>query len=327
EYLNGNFQESQELIELSIVQSKSAIDSSAFYYLQIVQCTLQGKATEALKVGREALQSLGINLPTDNFKSAFEKELTEYRQNIANYSVSELLYISEMKQLEKQAAMKLLSRLVPPAWLLNSTLMYTISTKMVNLCIKYGNTSSSSTAYSVFGLVNSHALKDYHSGYEFGDLSIKLADKYQNLSAKGVSCHLHGNMTMPWLFHVKLSEKINNQGIDASFQVGDFQVIGYSLTYKLYTLIYQGKNLEILLQEIEQNLHCCRDIQHEWATNCILAAKIIINNLTSTNQDKFCFDLEELSESDFLEICDEQTESMAIPCFYQILKAQALYLY
>lgn len=206
-------------------------------------------------------------------------------------------------------------------------LVCTIGTKMVNLCIKYGNISTSSMAYCFFGVVNAYALKDYHTGYEYGSLSMKLADKYQDLVSKGLACQLHGNITMVWLVHVKFSEKVNDEGIDASLQVGDFQYVGYTLTYKLYTLIYQGRNLGILLKEVNSSLQFCQKSQNEWATNSILAAKICLKNLVNESSDKFSFDLEELSESDFLAICGDRTEAMAAICFYQILKAQVLYLY
>jgi len=322
EHLNGDFQESQKLIEMSINQAKSTLDSAEFYYLHIAQCTLQGKAREALELGRVALQTLGSDLPKDNFQTALEEELIEYRQNIGNRSIQELYNSSEMKQLDKQAILKLLSRLVAATWILDSILMCTVATKMVNLSIKYGHTPRSAMAYCFFGVVNAYALKDYHAGYEFGSLSMKLADKYQDLTSKGLVCQLHGNITMPWLVPVKFLEKVNDEGVDASLQVGDLQYVGYTLTYKLYTLIYQGKNLELLLKEAERSLHFSQETQNDWAINCILAAKIVLKNLVSESQDKLCFDLEELPESDFL-----QTQLMAALCFYQIFKAQALYLY
>ncbi|MGB5970516.1 MAG: serine/threonine-protein kinase PknK, partial [Spirulinaceae cyanobacterium] len=63
EYLNGNLQESQEVLQLSIERVKSPLDSAEFYYLQIVQLGLQGKLKKAIDTGRVALQTLGDNLP------------------------------------------------------------------------------------------------------------------------------------------------------------------------------------------------------------------------------------------------------------------------
>ncbi|MCP2727722.1 trifunctional serine/threonine-protein kinase/ATP-binding protein/sensor histidine kinase [Limnofasciculus baicalensis] len=322
EYLNVNFQESQKLLKVAIERVKSPLDSAEFYYLQIVQSTLQGNVKEAIDLGRVALQILGSKLPKENFYTAFEQELVAYRKNLGNRSIGELYNNSEMKRLEQRAIFKILSRIFPAAWILDPTLMYVVGSKMVNLNIKYGHIPLSPMGYIFFGVINTHALKEYRTGYEFGLLSMKLSDRYNNLASKGVACQLHGNMTMPWLAHIKFSEKINDEGRDASLQVGDLQVVGYTLTYKIYSLIYQGKNLEILLKEAERSLHFSQETQNDWAINCILAAKIVLKNLVGESQDKLCFDLEELPESDFL-----QTQIMAAICFYQIFKVQALYLY
>ncbi|MGK7905580.1 MAG: AAA family ATPase [Hormoscilla sp.] len=326
EYLNGNFLESQSLIKRAIEQAQSPLDSAEFYYLQIVQVTLQGQIKEAIELGRVALQTLGSNLPKDDLQTAFGEELMEYRQSIGNRSIEELYNSSEMQQLDKRAVLKILSRIFAATWILDSRLMCIVGSKMVNLSIKYGHTSISPMAYSFFGAINAYALKDYRAGYEFGSLGMKLSDKYQDLASKGLACQLHGNMTMPWLVHIKLSEKVNDEGVDVSLQVGDFQFVGYTLTYKLYSIIYQGINLEIILKEIERSLSFSQETQNSWATNCILAAKIIIKNLVGKSQDQFCFELEDVSESDFIETC-ERTKTMAALCFYEILKIQVLYIY
>lgn len=327
EYLNGNFQESQKLLDLSIKQVKSPLDAVEFYFLSIGQCTLQGKVLEALDLGRAALRSLGSDLPEDNFQEAFDKELAEFYESIGDRSISELYDHFEMKQLEKQASLKLLTRLIAAAWNFDATLMCAVATKMVNLCIQYGHISASSMAYCFFGIVSTYALKNYRLGDELGSLSMRLADQYQDLVSKGAVCQLHANLTMVWLNHVKFSEKINDDAVEASLQVGDLQYVGYTLAYRLYTLIYQGKNLGVLLEDAERGLRFGRETQNTWVTNSILAAQMALKNLVGENEGKLCFDLEELSESDFVESCRKNTQNFSALCFYQIFKMQALYLY
>ena len=327
EYLNGNFQESQALIESSIDKVASPLDSAEFYLLQIVQSTLQGKVQEALDLGRVALQTLVSSLPEDNFESAFEEELSAYRKNLGNREIADLYDSSEMTLLDKKAVYTILSRIFPAVWILDPVLKCVVGTIMVNLNIKYGNLPISGIGYSFFSTINTHVLKEYRTGYEFGELAVRISDKYKNLTAKGIACQHHGAITMPWIEHVKLSEKMRDEAIDACLQVGDLQIAGYTLTYQLYNFIYQGKTLKILFEEIERNLKFCQESQNQWAINCILAAKIVINNLVAAeNSDKPCFELEDIAESDFLDNC-ERTQILAAICFYQILKIQALYLY
>ena len=326
EYLNGNFLDSQTLIKRSIERVRSPLDSTEFYQLQIIQFTLEGKVKDAIDLGRVALQSLGSNLPEENFQAALEEELSEYRKNLGDRSISKLYDSPEMTGLEQQAILKILLRLYSSAWILDPILMYVVGTKLVNLNLKYGHTSLSSIAYAFFIVVAIQALKDYRAGYEFSSLSMKLVDRYKDLTSKGFSYTLCANMGMPWVRHIKFSEQVNDDGFDAYLQVGSMQTAGYIRTYKLYSLIYQGKGLEILLDEIKRSLDFSRETQNQWAISCILAAKIILSNLMGETEDMFSFGLEDLSESDFFEDC-ERTQIMAALCFYQILKAQVLYLY
>ena len=326
EYLNGHFQESQRLLDLSVKKVKAPLDAVEFYMLWINQCTMQGKQEEALALGRSALRSLGDDLPEDNLQEVFEDELAEFHRNMGDRSISELYGRFEMKQLEKQAILKLLTRLQNTAYIFDSMLFCTISAKMANLCVRYGHTSVSPIAYSLFGMVNA-TLKNYRLGYELGVLSMRLADKYQNLVSKGQTYFVHADLTMVWLDHVKYAEKINDDSIEASLQVGDLQYAGYALMFKLYNLFYQGRSLDALLKEVERGLRFSQETQNEYPYCMFLAAKIMFRNLEGGTEEKFCFDLEELSESDFMENYLQNSQFQGVLAFYQILKIQALYLY
>ncbi|MFB2836525.1 AAA family ATPase [Aerosakkonemataceae cyanobacterium BLCC-F167] len=326
EYSSGNFAQSQSLIEMSLQQAKSVLDSTEFYYLQMAQYTMSGKVSEAIESGRTALSSLGIDFPIDNFQVAFEAELTEYHKSLGEREIDSLYNSPEMEIPEKRAALKILLRLMPAAWILDPTLMYIVGTRMVNLSIKYGHMEKSAVGYACFGVINTHALHNYQLGYKHGQLGVKLSDKYNDLAAKIGTRQFHASMIMPWLKHIKFSEAVNIEGINAGLQAGELQPVGYSLTYNLYNLIYQGKNLEALLNEAERSLLFSQKSQNQWAVNCILAAKILLRNILSLTQEKFDFSLEEIEETLFLRACQQQ-QTLAAICFYYIFKAQILYLY
>ena len=326
EYLNGNFNQSQFLIEMALRQAKSTLDRTEFYYLKILQYTLLGKISEAIESGQTALRALGIDLPSENFQAAFEAELAEYKENIGIQKVDFLYDHPKMIIPEKRAALKILIRILPAAWIFNPALMYIVGTKMVNLSIKYGHMEKSPIGYACFGVINSHVLHNYHLAYEYGYLSVKLSDRYNDLSSKVGTRQFHAGMTMPWLKHIKLSERVNIEGIDSGLQAGELQPVGYSLTYHLYNLIYQGKNLDLLLKEVDRSLLFSQESQNQWAENCILSAKILIKSLVGHTRKKSCFDIEETEEAHFLETC-KNNKILAAICFYYIFKAQILYLY
>lgn len=326
EYLNGNLERSQHLLAMSIERSRSALDSTDFYYQQIVQHTLLGHYIEAIDLGRTVLRLLGHDLPEDHFQEAFDIELEDLQKNLAGRDIASLCDHAEMEQPEHKAALKVLSRIFPAAWASNPDLRNVVGTKIANLSIKYGHVPISVSGYSFFAAINILALNDYHTGYAYGALSYQLADKYHHLGEKCVAAQIHGNLTMPWWEHVKRAESVNVEGIEAGLQAGDMQVVGYTLTYNLYSFIYQGKNLDTLLKEATRSLQFARDTQNQWAVNCLLAAKMIIQNMVADPEDYLCFDTEEAQEAQFLEDC-QRDQILAAICYYLIFKGHVRYIY
>ncbi|NEQ67952.1 MAG: hypothetical protein F6K21_21095 [Symploca sp. SIO2D2] len=326
EYLNGNFDQSQDLIEQSIQAIKSASDSADFYYLRINQYTLLGRYQEAIEVGITVLQLLETNLPKDNYQATFDQEIEQYRKNLGEREISSLYNSPEMEIPEKRAALKLLFCIFATAWAINPILMNVIPVKAVNLNLKYGHTPISGTIYGFMGFLMAHVLQDYRSGYEYTSLGIKLADKYNNLASKAVVTQVHANAISPWLRHIKLSESINAEGVHAGRQGGDLQATGYTYTYNLYNLIYQGRNLASVFQEASRIWEFAHQTQNSWAKNSILAAKIISQNLLGLTEDNFCFATDDTDEATFFATCETEQTPAAV-CFYQICKVQILYLY
>ena len=327
EYINGDFEKSQSLISMSIEQVQTDLDSIIFYLLQIREINMLGRYKEALAVGRTALKLLGTDLPEQDLPTAFEIELVKCREALGDRSIDSLYENPEMSSPKKEAEFELLYRLLSAAWSTNPDLTNVIASKLVNINIAYGNTPFSPATYVFFAIINNHALGKYDVGYQYSSLGLRLSDKYENLFSKGIGLSYHANMMMPWLRHIKDSEKVNNEGFSTCLEAGEIDFAGYSQAYNLYNLIYQGKNLEILLQEdVSCGLLFSQEIQNQWAIDCMLAARIIIKNLVSETSNKHCFDLEEVTEENFIAACGSERTPAAL-CLYQIFKAQALYLY
>jgi predicted ATPase/GAF domain-containing protein/tRNA A-37 threonylcarbamoyl transferase component Bud32 len=326
EYLNGNSQQSHFLIEFALQQAKTSLDRADFYYLQITHYTLLGQISEAFEAGRNGLRFLGIDLPMENPEMVFKDELVEYQRKLSNREVGLLYEHHEMVVPEKRAALKILVRILPAAWVLNPLLMCIVGVKMVNLNIEYGHMEKSPTGYACFGMINAYVLRNYHLAYQYGCLSVKLSDKYKTLSSNVGARQFHASMIMPWLKHIKFSEQVNIDSVNAGLQVGDLQPVAYSLTYNIYNLIYQGKNLNLVLKEVNRSLVFSQESKNQWSIECIMAAKILVRNLLGLTQDKLCFDIEETSEAHFLETC-KKNNSLAALCFYFVFKAEVLCLY
>lgn len=325
EYLNGDFEQSQSLIAISLERARAVLDRTEFYLLQIVEYTLLGKCIDAIEAGRIALESLGINLPSQELSLVLQSELEEYQKNLAGRKISSLYDSPEMVIPEKKAAVKILTKLHPAAFVSNPLLGNIIAVKLVDINLKYGHFEKSPTSYSFFSMMAAHVLNKYELAYEYGYLGVKLAEKYSDWYTKSFANLLHSGMAVHWLKPIEQSEQYNTVGINAGLQGGDLQIVGYHLIYRIYNWIYQGKDLNFVLKEVSRCLLFSRENRNEWSIDCGVAAKAIIENLIGITPDLVCFNGDDFNEITAIEEWKEKTVSAV--CFYYILKSQALYLY
>jgi predicted ATPase len=325
EYLNGNFEESKLLIEISIEKAKSGIERSKFYMLLVEQYTMLGKYAEAIQTGQTALNLLGVDLPDRDFDRAVKAELAKFRTNLGDRQVGSLIDSPEMVDPVQKVVLDLLIKLQPPTYLTASRLADIIMVKSCNLCLEYGHTSKAASSYGHFGMLQSK-LGNYQLSYELTLLGYQLSKRFNDKYSLSQTAVQLANFSLIWLKHIKESETLNLEALDAGLQSGMLQFVGFSMTHNLLNRIYQGRPLTPFLQEAFNILPFCQKTKNQWSVDCILGQKIVLANLLDQTHEKLYFACHEIDESDYLSEEKAGGNPNAI-CYYYIFKAQVLYLY
>jgi len=320
EYLNGNFDQSEALIRLILLQAKSAIEKAEVYNILIVQYTLLTKYEEAIQAGREALALLGINLPqeVEGLEAMLPGEIAKAQVYLADRKIASLIDEEKMKSPKQKVALKVLGHMGPLTFFSHQALWKITVIKAINLSFEYGFVAGGSYCYSCYGIMLSCILEDSQSGYEFGLLSLKLSELTNNLAQNCQDSVIFANYLNCWMNHIKTSVDINNEGYKIGLQSGNLQWTGYNRMFQTISLFFQGLNLELLLGEIGNFILFCEKTQNQWASDIILANKLAILNLMGV--------IDESRDSQHLEMF-HQHKSMAAICEYHVLKAQVLYSY
>ncbi len=326
EYLNGNFRESEALIDLSLQRVKSDIEKAEVYNLLLIQYTLSAKYEEAIKIGRKALSLLGIFLPDADFKKAFTIEVARAKENLGDREISSLIDAPEITDPHKILAIQLLVNTDPPAYFANQEMYGIIVLNNANISLQYGNIAESSKGFVTYGMILGSILGDYQSGYEFGKLSVQLSEKFNNSSQKCSACLVLGGHLNHWVKPIKWAEAILNESYQAGLESGELRHSGYALEHQLRYLFYQGNNLETLIPNVANFLQFSQKTKNQWATDGMIGFQLILLNLTGRTPGKLIFCNDKINDEQFLETCALH-KSFAWICTYNIFKSQILYFY
>ncbi|MGD1909514.1 MAG: AAA family ATPase [Rivularia sp. (in: cyanobacteria)] len=326
EYLNGNFSQTESLINLIIEKANTGLEKADAYNLLIIQYTMLGKLNEAIEAAKKGLEYLGINLPEDNLNEALEVEVLEANKLLGDKEVASLINHPEMRMPDKIIATKLLTEIKPACYLLEPKLYSLVVMKSLNLCLEYGNLGESVHVYSTYGILLGAIWGEYQKGYEFGNLALNISAKYRNFNQKCKACFVLITFQVFWVKHVKFTSEITNEGFKVGIESGDLQHCGYILAFQLFNILHQGINIDQSLCETNKSGQFITKNKNQLARDITWAAKLCLLNLKGETTELLNFDSPQLSEAEYLQNCWEQKSYMPLS-YYYTLKSFILYLY
>ena len=328
EYLCRNFDKAEELFALIISQAKTNLDRAEIYTICMVLSENTGKYREALLIGSEALKTFGLILPITNKEeilSSLELELQLYRDNLKKIKIADLIDIPEMANPQIRVCMRLLMNMIISSFFIDQDLFALLSLKMVNLSIEHGNSDVSAYGYVLWGLIVGPKLVDYETGYEFGQLAMKLNEQFNNVNLDCQVFNAFGGHISPWRSHLKQSIPILRRGYLAGVETGD--VNG---AYNSYHLISQriivADNFTSILEESKKHLDFLKQIKNYVFIKGQEFYQHFIFNLQGLTEEKFSLNSGEFDELQCFHMWQENNFMPGIAA-YNIFKTQILFFY
>ena len=328
EYLNGNYQGSENIIAQIWNRSDRALDKADVYTKLIIQRTMLGRYKEAIEAADQALHLLEMGFPTEeSMQEKLDQDLAEIHRLLEGRSVASLIDLPQMTDPRIIVVMRILNVVHAPIYFTANFRFYSWAlTKMSLLSLQYGNIAESAKGYASFGNTLGVNQGKYEMGYEFGLLGFKIAEKYNHQSLKCKACFSLTAFLNHWVHPLIDAEFFNEEGQRAGMESGELQYVGYILSFgQAVNRFHRGENLDQLLEEVKRHLAFTRKVKHKLSTDTIDGTRLVISHLTGRTQDFSPFSVADLNEENFLKNCAEN-RSFAGLCFYNIQKSFALYL-
>ncbi|MEG4810421.1 AAA family ATPase [Microcoleus sp. F8-D3] len=249
-YLNGDFEGMEQIAELVLQEALTIFDKIKIYEIQIAAQVLQSNVLAAIAVGRKALGELGVELPTEADGDLTSKMLQILTTQLEGRQVEYLIDLPLMTDPTTQAALEVLGILFSPIIQGIPALLPWLSSMMVSLSLRSGNTAASITGYGIHGMVLCAFLEDTSAGYAFGKLALGLLEKFHTQKIKPIVLSLFGCFIQHSQERLDATTPTLKAAYRAGIETGDFLQAGFALSGQSSNRFFSGEELHSLIQDL-----------------------------------------------------------------------------
>jgi len=178
-YNMGDFDLMAQKIDVVLQNSRDLLDTIRPYAIRINAYKAQNKLQEAIDTGLEVLARLGETFPKKGALPLVMADLLKTKFQLRGKDLLTLTNLPAMQNLHKEAAMRMLNDIASPAYWARPGILPFLIFRMVQLSLKYGNTSISAFGFATYGLLMCGVVGDMKEGYKFGQLGLALLDRFR----------------------------------------------------------------------------------------------------------------------------------------------------
>jgi predicted ATPase/serine phosphatase RsbU (regulator of sigma subunit) len=250
-YLCGDFIAMEQLADIVLQQALTLLDKVKVYEVKIQTCIAQSELLKAVNTALVVLKEFGVEFPDGPGQLDIQLALEETSSNLVGKRIEDLIDLQTMKEPEKLAAMRILSKIVSASYKAAPELFLLIVLKQVNLSITYGNAPLSAYAYSVYGLILCGVLLDIESGYQFGELALNILERFNSSELKAKTFFVTELSIRHWKEHVRATLNLLREGYQSGLENGDLEFAAYCACFACQHSYVIGEELTALALDME----------------------------------------------------------------------------
>jgi predicted ATPase/signal transduction histidine kinase/tRNA A-37 threonylcarbamoyl transferase component Bud32 len=276
-YLNADFEQAEHYSTSVLERVDNLLDTVEIYQLKINQKIADQKADEALEIGLQILNFLGIS-----------------RENILDYGkgetilppVEDLANAPEMTDPYLLASMGLLMSLTSASTIAKPELLLPIIITQVHLSLAGGNSNLTAFCYGWYGSLLCGNLGEIDKGYHAGQIALELLERFNCTS---IQCQV---MTMVYLFVYPWKNSLRQvlhpalESFKLGLETGDILYGSYSIFNYCVYLFLSGHNLEDVVVQQSFYIQALQKQRLEYSVSLINFWKYLALRLKGESGDE-----------------------------------------
>ncbi|NET24847.1 AAA family ATPase [Okeania sp. SIO1I7] len=324
--LCGDFEEMEQFIETVIAKTSTLLEQVNVYRIKIQVNSSENKLTEAIAIAQNLLQQLGIIFPETPTEEDIQIAIAEIDPLIGDREIEDLVYLPQMKDLEKIAIVEIANSIMAAASISGSPLFPLLVALSVKLSIQYGNTSTSAMAYACYGIVANNMTQDINTGVKFGQLAVSVLSQLDLKAAKPEVSIVVGQFILHRKSHIKEVLPVLQEGYRTALEVGDNEMAGHNAYAFCWNSFWCGQFLQSLEDKVSTYYSSLQQLNQSATANYCRIDWQSILNLLGFGEHPSILSGEALSEAEFLPQLLEASDFLGLYVFY-LHKLMLCYLF
>jgi PAS domain S-box-containing protein len=324
EFLTGNFERAEQLIQELLPRGVSKVDQASVYNLKVSLHILKSENQQAVDSALACLRLFGIDMPAHPSWGQVQLEYEIVWQTLAGRPIEGLIDLPLMTDPELQAAMQVLSVLAAAAYFNDFNLYSLLICRFVNISMEHGMSGPSAHAYAFWGTTLGPVSHRYREGFCFTKLAFDLAEKHGFLAYRA-KIHFLMGMAAFWVQPIATAITFMREAFRAAIETGDLTFACYGMIRTVTGLLQRNDPLEMVWRESEMALDFARQARYGDAVDMILGQQRFIAAMQGRTATFSTFSDAQSDEAAF-EVQLTAGQPAMIVCLYWIVKLKTRFL-
>ncbi|MCV6639439.1 AAA family ATPase [Candidatus Albibeggiatoa sp. nov. NOAA] len=270
--LVSDYQQAEQLSKVVLQHAQTDLDKVRIYEFEVLSYAVKNQVKDAVDVGHKVLTMLGLSL----------KDMPPTEQNPIVYE-----HLPDMTNPSCLFMYRVLVSIYVPSFHVDPKLGIQTAFTMLQLQYDKGNSPLSAYIYAFYGVLRIGKDLDIDTGYQFGQMALRLMDKYQAREIKCKVLTAYHAQIKPWKEPFQNSLAPLKTAIQVGLETGDLEFTGYASMHYCSTLFLCGRPLAEISEELPVYIKMARQHQHPFPEFYIGLWGQLVHNLMGKADDIF----------------------------------------